>query len=195
MKRMIALAPVLLGLIGCAGSNYDVARRHESLRDYKGSDAGFVVASEGAERGGHFDSSGVTFQLVGTENLVDFAFATRGLMFTTPDHDFESGSAIGKVQPKRLPPGDYEAVVVHGEQFVNNGSFRRPLASGLRFTVKAGETVYLGRYIISESSRFNPVLYVSEHQAEDMALAKAKLPEMPAGSVTSAVPPPGLRQF
>jgi hypothetical protein len=194
VKKTMWIAALLLGLGGCAGSPHDIARRHDALRDYKGADAGFVVVSEGAERGGHFDASGVTFQLVGSEDLVDFAFATRGLMFTTPQHDFESGSVIGKVQPKRLPPGEYQAVAVHGEQFINNGSYRRALAPGLRFTVKAGETIYLGRYIIRES-RFNPLLSISENQAEDMALAAAMLRDMPADSVRSAVPPPGMRQY
>ena len=58
MKRLIVLASALLGLVGCAGSNYDIARRHDALRDYKGADAGFVVASAGGERGGRFDASG-----------------------------------------------------------------------------------------------------------------------------------------
>ena len=116
------------------------------------------------------------------------------MMFTTAEHDFEAGSAIGTVQVKRLPPGDDEAVVVHGEQFANNGSFRRPLAPGLRFTVKAGETVYLGRYIVGASG-FNPVLFIGEHQSEDMAVAQARRPDIPVGSVASAVPPPARRQF
>ena len=194
MTKIFATATLVAALAGCAGSNYDIARRHDNLRDYKGADAGFVVASEGGERGGHFDASGLTFQRVGSEDLVDFGFAMRQ-MIGTPDHDFEAGSAIGKVRAIRLPPGDYEAVGIYGVQNVNGGQFRRQLAPGqLRFTVKAGETVYLGRYVIGEM-RFNPQLFISDRQAEDLAVAKKRLPEMPVAAVTSAVPPEGHRQY
>lgn len=194
MKRPVAVTALLLALAGCAGSNYDIARRQDHLRNYKGADAGFVVASEGGERGGHFDSSGLTFQRVGSEDLVTFAAATRQL-FGVPDHDFEAGSAIGKVGAMRLPPGDYEAVSVFGVQNVNGGQFRRQLAPGtLRFTVKTGQTLYLGRYVIGEM-RFSPRVYVSDSQAADMALAAKRLPELAAAAVTSAVPPEGHRQF
>ena len=192
MTKILASAVLLAALAGCAGSNYDIARRHDNLRDYKGADAGFVVASEGGERGGHFDASGLTFQRVGSEDLLDFGFAMRQ-MIGTPDHDFEAGSAIGKVKAMRLPPGDYEAVVVYGAQFSNNGQFRRPLAPGLRFTIKTGETVYLGRYVIGATG-FNPILNISDSQADDLALAKQRLPELPVASVTSAVPPPEQRR-
>lgn len=194
MRRPLALAALLITLAGCAGSNYDIARRHENLRDYKGADAGFVVASEGGERGGHFDSSGLTFQRVGTEELVTFGFAMRK-MFGVPDHDFEEGSAIGKVDALRLPPGDYEAVRVSGYQNVNSGQFVHKLPPGtLRFTVKKGETVYLGRYVIGEM-RFAPRLHISDSQADDLALARTRLPELANAAVVSAVPAEGHRQF
>jgi hypothetical protein len=194
MRKPLTLAALVLALAGCAGSNYDIARRHDNLRDYKGPDAGFVVASEGGERGGHFDSSGLTFQRVGSEDLVTFGFAMRKLI-GVPDHDFEAGSAIGRVDAKRLPPGDYEAIDLFGVQNVNGGQFRRKLAPGtLRFTVKTGETVYLGRYVIGEM-RFSPRLLISDSQAADMALAKTRLHELTDAVVTSAVPPEGHRQF
>lgn len=194
MRKPLALAALLLALAGCAGSGYDIARRHDNLRDYKGADAGFVVASEGGEGGGHFDSSGLTFQRVGSEDLVTFAFAMRK-MFGVPDHDFQEGSAIGRVDAMRLPPGDYEAVRLFGYQNANSGQFLRKLAPGtLRFTVKTGETVYLGRYVIGEM-RFSPRLHISDRQPDDMALARTRLPELADAAVTSAVPPEGQRQF
>lgn len=193
MKKILLAMSMLAGLAGCAGSAYDIAKRHDALRDYKGADAGFVVASEGGERGGHFHSSGVSFERVGTNELVSFWFATAAAFSRTPEHDFEAGSAIGTVQPMRLPPGEYVAVEVQGDT-PNIGSSHRPLRPGLRFTVKTGETVYLGRYIVGASG-FNPILFISEHQDEDMAIARKRMPEMPADAVTSAVPPAGSRQF
>ena len=194
MTKILAAAALVATLAGCAGSNYDIARRHDNLRDYKGADAGFVVASEGGERGGHFDSSGITFRRVGSEDLVSFGFATRQ-MIGTPDHDFEAGSAIGKVRAIRLPPGDYEAVELSAVQNVNSMQFRRPFAPGqLRFSVKTGETAYIGRYVIGEM-RFSPQVFISDKQADDLAVAKTRLPELPVASVTSAVPPEGHRQY
>ncbi len=194
MTKMFAAVALAAALAGCAGSNFDIGRRQEALRDYKGADAGFVVASEGGERGGAFDASGILFQRVGTEDLLGFSFGTRQ-MFGTPDHDFEAGSAIGKVRAMRLPPGDYDAYELHGEQYANGGRARQQLAPGqLRFTVKAGETTYIGRYVFEERN-YHPRLLISYKQAEDIAVAKSRLPELPVTAVTSAVPPEGHRQF
>jgi hypothetical protein len=192
MKLRLALPVLLVTLAGCAGSNFDIANRQERLANYAAADAGWVVASEGGEHG-HFDASGITFQRAGSDDLVDFSTKLR-TMFGAAEHDFESGSTIGKVQPRRLPPGDYEAVWAHGEQYSNGGWMRKPLAPGLRFTVKTGETVYIGRYVVGES-HFTPIVNVSDHQDEDMAIAKARQPALAAVAATSQVPPPGQRRF
>jgi len=192
VNKIASFVVLPLVLAGCAGSNFDIARRMDALHDYKGADAGVVVASEGGEHG-HFDASGVAFQRVGSEDLLDFASKVRSMM-GTPDHDWEQSSTIGNVFVRRLPPGDYEAVFAHGEQYSNGGWVRRPLKPGVRFTVKPGETVYIGRYVVGES-HMAPIVIVSDHQADDLAVAKKKFPELPVDAVASQVPPPGQRRL
>ncbi len=192
MNKLLPLAFLLLVLAGCAGSNYDIAVRQGRLADYAGADAGWVVASAGGEHG-HFDSAGITFQRAGTDDLVSFGAALRAT-FSTPAHDFESGSTIGLVHVRRLPPGDYVAAWAQGAQNANNSSVRKPLPPQLHFTVKTGETTYLGRYVIGES-RFTPIVIVSDHQDEDLAIARTKQAALPTDAVAVQVPPPSQRRF
>ncbi len=177
---MLALA---FALAGCAGSPYDIARKHEALRNYEGADAGVVIASAGASNGSRLTSSSVTFHRRNTEDLVSIHFTP------TQKPDWETSINKGVVFVKRLPPGEYELRNADGSKLHSGTGYTctRPLPAVVTFTVHPGDIIYLGRYVTTSSPKDCITVYISNEQQSDVAQARARSP-IPAEEVRSYAP-------
>jgi len=190
MNWKFGIAVLALVLAGCAGSPYDIARKHDALRDYQGADAGFFVASSGAIKGSIFSNSSVTFRRRDTEDLVSIGYTPKRILSLGGEPaDFESSKDSGIVIVKRLPPGEYEIQSAQGVQY---GTYEyrctKRLAPVVRFTVHAGEVVYLGRYVVTSWRGNCLALAISDEQQSDVAVAKTRVPALPTDAVHSNVP-------
>ncbi|MBS0447758.1 MAG: hypothetical protein JSR59_17600 [Proteobacteria bacterium] len=188
---------ILLLTAGCAGSPYDIAKKHDALRDYQGVDSGFIVAGAGAVKDSRLSISGVTFRRRGTEELVSFGFKPKQpLLPGGSSVDFESAIAAGTIWVKRLPPGDYEIVSTTGTQFGRyEYNCSRPIPPIIIFTIKTGEVAYLGRYVSMSRWPVCGDVSISEDERADIATAKAHNPDLPVAVVRSFVPPAAQRKL
>lgn len=95
----------------------------------------------------------------------------------------------GVVFVKRLPPGEYEFQGTDGYKIHGGNGYHcsRPMPSVATFTVHPGEVIYLGRYVTTASSKSCVVLYMSNEQQTDMAVAKARSP-IPVDEIHSFAP-------
>ncbi|MTW12173.1 hypothetical protein GM658_16330 [Pseudoduganella eburnea] len=189
-KVCCALVAVAFAVAGCAGSAYDVAKKHEALRNYDGADAGVVIASAGSFKGSGFTSSSVTFRRRGTEDLLSFSYSPKQDWYPGKDvPDFETSMTSGVVFVKRLPPGEYEFQSTDGYKLHGGNGYHcwKPVPSVATFTVSPGEVIYLGRYVTTSSTKTCVTLYISNEQETDMSVAKARSP-IPVNEVHSYAP-------
>lgn len=183
--RTLVVFALVVAVLGCAGSKYDIASKHDALRDYQGGDAGFLVAGAGSDKSTFFSYSGMTFRRRNTENLGDIGYAPKSLFVSTPT-DFESSTQIGTVHVKRLPPGEYEVFSAYGVQTgTYEQTYKKPIAPPILFTIKTGEVSYLGRFSIGSSRSRGPVVTISDNVEADVATARTRLPALPTGVVRS----------
>ena len=142
MKRLLALLAVLL--VGCA-TPYD------ALRNYSGADSGTIVASVGmtSENTMHFAT--IEFRRKNATDLGLLEFSPRAASaFGGTSVDFSSPAGTATLVRKRLPPGEYEIISFSSGANYGNSMvwFNAPQNFSIPFTVKAGEVVYLGQYLV-----------------------------------------------
>jgi len=181
--------------------------RNYGGKNYSGSDAGYLVMSISQDKVGFFDREAVVilhfrkldrlvtgFVNYGNHRVLDFAPSTL---------DFEDASEQGIVIVRALPPGDYEFFDFSGDKEVPtyptidpNPSYFRARYS-LPFTIKAGETAYLGNFRLVVKPGGNKLLGppfaagyylgLSDRSSRDLAIAHDK--KRPAmGRVIVTVP-------
>jgi hypothetical protein len=119
----------------------------DSLREYKGQDHGYVVLSMGQPSGNIALPPSLTARRLGTPDLVLFEYPSGKRGSIAPD--YESQASAGLIIEKKLPPGKYE---LYGFQIGNDGDplkFSSQILAPVQFSVKTGETSYVGSYLIS----------------------------------------------
>ncbi len=115
----------------------------------------------------------------------DFVTFQSGGFFSSP-RDFEGPEGQGTVRMLELAPGAWEIYVAG--MTVRTGLYSADALTSkdglsIPFTVKAGETVYIGDYLASSG----PVsISVRDRSARDLAIARTKYKI--SGDVTIAVP-------
>jgi hypothetical protein len=143
MIKFTALALVAL-LCACA-TPYD------ELRSYSGTDAGTLVASVGMATDNTMNYATVEFRKKGTSQLGSLHFSPKAAAaFGGTSIDFRDAKGAYSLIRKQLPPGDYE--VFRYNSGANYGTtmvwYKAPENFVVPFTVKPGETTYLGQFRI-----------------------------------------------
>jgi hypothetical protein len=170
--------------------------------DYAGPDAGRAVVSIGAAAGTSYSSYSLLIRKRGLgpaekPALGSFTYFQTNL-FYKQDPDYQSGGEAGVVLIQSLPPGDYE--IYNFNIFLNAGTVQNNYSSradfAIPFTVKPGETTYLGNYQANRLTGKNflglslpagAVFVVTDRMDAEMPLA-AKKGKTPLGTSVNAVP-------
>lgn len=137
MKRLLAMALCAV-LAACNSVGMST--------DYKGVDAGYIVAGIGATPDSDFQSYSLIFKNIATGQKGSLIFMQGSIMKESPQYKDEFG--VGVVKIASIPSGRYE--------IINYSSFKGSGMGGMEhfakedfsipFEVKAGKTVYLGNY-------------------------------------------------
>ncbi len=141
-RRAALLFPLVL--TACA-SPYDL------LRKYEGPDSAVVYASVGMTPSNKENYAIIEFKKIGTDSIGRLEFSPKAMAaFGGTSVDFEDSRGRSSLIQKRLPPGDYE--IVNYFSGTNAGTWVREVRGvemlGSKFTVKAGESVYLGEFLL-----------------------------------------------
>lgn len=183
MRRLLA---VFLALLLCACANVQ-----RLPTDYSGPDAGKTVVGIGAASGTRYSSYSLLFRRVGQSAAAAepkevgriVFFQTN--MFYAQKPDYANSAEQGVVLIQSLPPGDYE--IFNFDIFFNAGTVQTNFSSrepfSIPFTVKAGETTYLGNYQANRISGKNilglpvasgAVFTVTSRLEDDLRIARGK---------------------
>ncbi len=183
MRNGYAIGLALLLLAGC--STVD-----RLPTDYAGADAGKVVVGIGAAAGTSYSSYALLFRKrdasAGAENAARgrfIYFQTNTFSKQTPD--YRSPVESGVVLVHSMPPGEYE--IYNFDVFFNGGTVQTNFGSrnnfSIPFSVKRGETTYLGNYQANALTGKNvlgiprpagAVFVVSDRLKDELAIAEAK---------------------
>jgi hypothetical protein len=187
--RMFAALALVLGLAGCASDG----------PSYAGQDAGFLVASIGAQPEVNFPN--YKFRFRSRDHKYEGSIRLPGNFesLVGSNGDFEASTKWGVVTVARLAPGDYEIfnynIGMNGVGFFAGKDFSIP------FVIKPGEATYVGEYIaLTAVERTLGVMQpmppfgflLSDEQERDLHVARARVPEIAKAPVTKAVPDPRL---
>ena len=194
IKFVVAAACALaLALGGCQTMGTPNAERTVDVSKKAGGLAVVSVTVSGYTPGTHW------YQIVDLRNSQQppVSIATNAESFGL-DWTASQGSEktiVGRLAVVELAPGDYE--IRRWVMRAGNGAMyasRRPF--GYRFTIAAGEVVYLGNVHtdIQQSASASALPYassVSDKQARDLPLLQQKYPAIRAGTIKIAVSPEG----
>lgn len=177
---------LLLGLVAFLAGCATVDRLPT---DYAGHDAGRVVISMGAATGTSYSSYSLLFRKRGSDAAENkpvgrFTYFQTN-MFYKQTPDYHSGDEAGVVLIHSLPPGDYE--IYNFDVFFNGGMVQKNFFSkidvSIPFSVRSGETTYLGNYqanrltghnIIGISIPAGAVFAVSDRLKDELPIAQVK---------------------
>jgi hypothetical protein len=162
-----------------------------SISSAGASDDGKVVLGFGASPGTSFQEVQLLFRSVDGRHNDFTAYIQTSPLFGTR-RDFDDAFENGAVKILSLSPGDW---TVSGLKIATFPELITPLDTiALPFTVKSGETVYIGDYrahaAVWSGNGQNPangvVFDVSDQSARDIPIAKKKDKEI--GEVTVSIP-------
>ncbi|WP_394782267.1 hypothetical protein, partial [Undibacterium sp.] len=144
ITRRLLIAWITIVMVGgCASTG-------NALTDYKGADAGYVVLSLGQSDNKVTMSPILSGYRLETSDELEFQYSSdpKGVV---PLDDWQSGT--GMAVAKKLPPGEYE--INHAHFSIGSSEFRFSvlLAKPIRFSIKPGETSYIGSYLMSLTSK------------------------------------------
>jgi hypothetical protein len=196
LKRLTVVFAFLLS--GCATVN-------RVPTDYAGQDAGKVVLGMGATAGTSYSSYSLLFRKKSHSVNEEKATAGRFTYFQTnvfyrQAADYQTSAEGGVVLVQSLPPGVYE--IYNFDIFFNAGTVQNNYGSrvdfSIPFTVKPGQTTYLGNYQANKLTGKNflglslpagAVFVVTDRLKAELPIAEAKIKSaLPA--VQDATPQP-----
>lgn len=187
-RRILCSAGALattLGLAGCA----------PTLPTYTGADAGRAVIGIGAGPETRNFMLNLSYRRVGSEASGMFHFSQLSLA-ERPDY------RDGVIRTELLAPGEYELYTYSATRYVGmtQTSFKPRQPFSIRFTIRPGETTYLGNYEAYHVTR--PQLFgllsqdvaiawvVSSRITRDMALLSGRDTAVRLSPATDATPDP-----
>jgi hypothetical protein len=138
------MALLALLLVGCA-TPYD------ALRNYSGADSGTVVASVGMTSANTMNYVMVEFRRKNANDLGLLEFSPRAASaFGGTPVDFAGPAGPATLVKRRLPPGEYEIIgYMSGSNYGSSMVWiNAPRDFSIPFSVKSGELVYLGQYLV-----------------------------------------------
>jgi tetratricopeptide (TPR) repeat protein len=168
--------------------------------DYTGADAGFVVLSIDLHDSGVgmgdiiLDAEGN-----GGKTLAAFTLATG--TFAPQSSDYKQDGIEGSIVVRALPPGDYALTRFLGTAGSNCGHGAMAAGYTIPFTVKPGQTTYLGNFRyepLTWSNWFGAIcsaggyFVVGDQQARDIAKAKTKQAKLPDAAMAQIPDPQAL---
>jgi hypothetical protein len=126
-------------------------------------------------------------------------YTQMGDIFFPHERDYDNNLENGVVVTRKLGPGNYEIYEVDmgtgGGMSYTTYTSNQPFS--IKFTVRSGETTYLGNYQAHKLTGRNwlgltipagAVFTVSNREQADLELARKKLPDVVFGPVTNATP-------
>jgi hypothetical protein len=173
--------------------------------DYAGPDAGKVVISIGAATGTEYSSYSLLFRKQKSTGSAEKQAVGRFTYFQTnmfykQAPDFHTNGEAGVVLVQALPPGDY--AIYNFDVFNNAGTVQSHYFSkvdiSIPFTVRPGQTTYLGNYQANHLSGKNmfgmplpagAVFIVSDRLASELPIAQART-KTDFGTPVNATPDP-----
>lgn len=199
MYKSLVTVLVLL-LCGCASVS--------AIRtDYAGADAGKVILGIGAATGTSYSNYGLAFRkrtntpsASNEKPAVGHFIYSQGSIFPSKGISYKSTSETGEVLTQSLPPGEYEIFNFSISSNGNQGQiiFKPKSDFSIPFTVKSGETIYLGNYQANRLTGKNffglnvsagAVFVVTDRLKVESSIAKANgSPSL--GAVENATPDP-----
>ena len=190
MRSVIAFL-LSVGLIGAASAREPPA--------YSGPDAGYVVLAVGTSSN-HYSNYRLHLRKNGDTTFDQyFEYIPRDL-FVGQSADFSEPDEKGVVISRPLPPGDYEIYNLEVLRTVSRDFWKAKDDFSITFTVKTGETTYLGDFrgmMLGQPRLFGPsgdgaYFIVSDKSARDLPLARSKKDTPAKGNVTNAIPDPAM---
>jgi len=188
--RLFAALAFVLGLMGCASDG----------PSYAGQDAGFLVASIGAQPEVNFPN--FRFRFRSRDHKYEGSIRLPGKFESiVTSGDFEAPTKWGAVTVARLAPGDYE--IFNYEIGMNGAGYFAGKDFSIPFVIKAGEATYVGEYVAFTGvertlGAVQPIppfsFLLSDEQERDLRIAGARVPEITKARVTKAVPDPRTLQ-
>jgi hypothetical protein len=157
--------------------------------NYQGADAGKVFASISTERTAYSVMSILVRSRTVTQEATNTPTAALQYSLSfSKSPDFHIGYEHGDVSILTLAPGDYE---VFGFKMIQSGLVTVSASSDtlkpVPFTVRSGETHYLGGYRITVKnnsfglpSPFLPKIWIRDKLERDLPIARNKEPGMPS---------------
>ena len=190
IQRIVLTLFVAALLSSCAGSRYAEGQKYERLRDYRGEDFGYVVVSVGMLKSAPYTSASLGFVEIATGSPGSFPYAPKLLIGDRTPRDFDFPESEGTVLAKRLPPGNYEIRGASGLWFAGSYTVSKSLRLGqpLAFTIVAGQTAYLGRYVVGEDGNAvsgTASLAATDEQSRDLTIAKTRVPNLDPAEIHS----------
>ncbi|BAN50382.1 hypothetical protein [Metapseudomonas resinovorans] len=177
-------ACLLLSLLVLAGCKSLTGLNLED--DYRGDDVGHVVIGLGGTAGAQYYSVALyykrsMFNAGKLDELSRFVYPPLFELVSKPDYVTEQEE--GRVLTAKLAPGEYEFVNFHATIY-NQVVYSAGAPFSIPFTVRAGETTYLGNYRAVASEGQGPMggvkgtpLFLLQDEAErDLALARKREP-------------------
>jgi hypothetical protein len=185
MMRKIALLFISSGLsAGCGtlSNYYDPAKISESQLMAK---SGIVILSAGAPE--HCMSIAMFLKVLPeTINYYGTPAASLPVDVYTVKSDFKDHH--GSLHAVSLPAGNYYLAPV-----ISNPNVRAVKLQIAKFSVAAGEVVYLGEYFMPVACVFNPRVEFRDQQKRDLELLALKNPQLAKSKIV--VRPPTLSEY
>jgi hypothetical protein len=187
--RTLFAALALLAIAGCTTGLH--------VTNYTGADAGYLVASLGAQPGTRYNGYNLFYRRKdrSPEGNGKIWWGQASIL-EGRELDSESEAGTGIVDVRRMPPGDYE--IFNFSLFYNAGNVQKFFSSkqefSIPFSIRPGSTTYIGEYLVAGLFGRNifgmPIagggyFIISNKSERDIAVAKRKQPAL--GPVQSAV--------
>ena len=124
--------------------------------DYEGSDAGYVVIGIGATKGTEYTSYRFDFRKADGSSKDSFFYFQNNPSWDRGD-DYENDEETGVIDARALPPGDYELYSYHVRHLsgAEDTTFSPIEDFSIPFSIRPGETAYLGNYQANGLMRTN----------------------------------------